>query len=113
VECVVANHAFISVIILIALAQNNPHRSSYSTLTLVSHAIKSRPRRLVKRVSRALVVILLLDGAIIGVEAIRKVLGVFVGGVLGEQNARGSGLEGLEARLALDGLCADVLHTCE
>jgi hypothetical protein len=63
--------------------------------------------------SRTVLVTLLLDGAIVSVEAVLEVLGVFVGGVLGEQNARGGGLEGLEARLALDGLCANVLRTYE
>ena len=49
-----------------------------------------------------MVVPLLLDYAIFGVKTVLEVLGVLVGGVLGEQLARGGALEGLEARLALD-----------
>lgn len=56
---------------------------------------------------------LLLDDTVLGVEAVLKVFGVLVGGVLGEQLARGGALEGLEARLALYGLCVGVLRTCE
>lgn len=77
---------------------------------MVSHAIKSRPRRLFECMSRAGNIALLLNDTVFGVEAVLEVLGVLVGGVLDEQLARGGALEGLEARLALDGLCAGVLR---
>jgi hypothetical protein len=48
--------------------------------------------------------------AVLGVEAVRKCLAVFICGVLGKHVAVGGALEGLKAGLALDGKGGHVLH---
>jgi len=52
----------------------------------------------------------LFGNAVVGVEAVLKVLGVFVGSVLGKHFAGGGALKGLEAGLAFDGKCGGVLR---
>jgi hypothetical protein len=51
----------------------------------------------------------LFGNTFVGVEAVAKVLGVLIRGVVGEHLAACGALEGLEARLALDGLRGRVL----
>jgi hypothetical protein len=52
----------------------------------------------------------LFRNTILGVEAVGELLAVLVRGVLGEKLAVCGALEGLEARLALDGLGCGVLE---
>jgi hypothetical protein len=47
---------------------------------------------------------------ILGFEAVCELLAVLVRGVFGEDLAVGGALEGLEARLALDGLGGSILN---
>lgn len=51
----------------------------------------------------------LFSNAVVGIEAVSKLLAVLVRGVFGEQLAVCGALEGLEAGLALDGLGGSVL----